>query len=136
MTLSPGTIAHWRDFSPGNDKFVYILGIDSSDVIFSFTISSQVKYLSLVPHKSELIEIPFRTTDFLDRRSFIQCFFEVTRTSLGEFRELERKGAINWRGCMPEFLSTVARIVKDSRLLSGYDQDAILDLLRNLPHSA
>ena len=53
MKLDPGTIAHWRNFAPGIDKFVYIVGTSVSGEVLSFTISSQTKYLSLKPHADE-----------------------------------------------------------------------------------
>jgi hypothetical protein len=75
-----------------------------------------------------MVEIPFRSTDFLDRPSYIQCFFEVERTALEKFRELERSGTIMYRGCRPEFMPRIAEIVERSQLLTGYDREAIMSL--------
>ena len=128
MRLDPGTIAYWRNFRPGSNKFVYLLGQTNDGVVLSFTISSQTKYLGLYPHNQEMVEIPFRSTDFLDRPSYIQCFFEVERTTLEDFRELERSGTIMYRGCRPEFLPQIAEIVGRSQLLTGYAQETIMSL--------
>ncbi|MGH2509596.1 MAG: hypothetical protein ACRDHZ_19640 [Ktedonobacteraceae bacterium] len=127
MTLEPGTIAFWRDFSPGHDKFVYILGVEN-EMVFSFTISSQLKYLS-TPLKCELVEIPFRSTNFLNARSFIQCFHRVDRTPLAQFRNLEATGTIMWRGCLPAFIPFIAKVVEDSQVLPGYDRESVAKLL-------
>jgi len=117
----------------GHDKFHYIFGVSDRNEVCSFTISSQLKYLSLTPHRDHLIEIPFRQTDFLTCRSFIQCFFEITRTPLSLFRELERSGTINYRGCFPKFLEQMAPIIRMSELLSGSDQDCALKTLGAWP---
>src|ERR1022692_2307139 len=57
MTLEAGTIAFWRDFEPGHDKFINILGTNRADDVLSFTISSQTKYLTMQPHANEMVEI-------------------------------------------------------------------------------
>ena len=124
MTLDPGTVAYWRDFEPGHNKFIYILGV-SGDEVFSFTISSQAKYLLLESTRNQMVEIPHRSTDFLDRPSWIQCFYEVTRTSIAAFRALEASGAIMWRAYMPAFIPTIAKIVYHSQLLPQEDVEAI-----------
>jgi hypothetical protein len=128
LRLDPGTIAYWRDFRPGISKFVYILGQANDGAVLSFTISSQTRYLSMSPHRDEMVEIPFRSTDFLDRPSYIQCFHDVERTPLQEFREMERVGAIMYRGHRPEFLAQIAAIAARSQLLTGYDRDLIASL--------
>jgi hypothetical protein len=130
LKLDAGTIAFWLNFSPGHDKFVYILGATVSDEVLSFTISSQTKYLELEPHRREMVEIPVGTIDCLSRRSFIQCFHEVTITRLRDFQDLDRRGFINWRGTAPQFLQAVRECVFRSELLSEYDKDAVLGLLR------
>jgi len=89
MRLDPGTVAYWLEYAPGHDKFVYILGINAHKEVLSFTISSQTKYLSIEPHRYEMVEIPLGTAACFQRRSFIQCFFHVTRTALADFRDLE-----------------------------------------------
>ena len=129
MQLDPGTIAYWRDFAPGQDKFVYLLGVSGEGEVLSFTISSQQKYLAFGKTKADMIEIPFRSTDFLTRASYIQCFYEVTRTPIAEFSRLEANGTITWRGRRPEFLPRVARIVQASVLLAEEDRDAIRKLI-------
>ena len=136
MTLESGTIAFWLNFSPGHDKFVYVLGTTADDIVLSFTISSQTKYLSIEPHRNELVVIPPGTLDCLYRQSFIQCFHEVTRTPVKEFRELDRRGFLNWRGCLPQFIPDIIRCVEDSQLLPEIDQETVLELLRPRPFEA
>lgn len=126
MRLDVGTIAHWRDFTAGHDKYVYILGTNDLGEVLSFTISSQTKYLSLTPHKYEMVEIPHRQTDFLDRPSYIQCFFELTRTHIDAFKVLERNGSINYRGCMPQFIPQILAIATKSVLLAQDDCDSVI----------
>ena len=133
MRIDPGTVVHWREFRGGHDKFHYILGVNGQSEVCSFTISSQLRYLSLDPHRSHLIEIPFKQTDFLTCRSFIQCFFELTRTSVSSFNYLDLNGTINYRACLPKFLQPMLTIVGESELLSGTDQECALEILaRNL----
>ena len=130
MKLDPGTIAYWRDFSPGNNKFVYILGVSAAEEVLSFTISSQLRYLQSDRHKNDLIEIaPYQLVAEFDRRSFIQCFFEVTCTPVGTFKRLEGKGTIMYRACLPQFLRPMIPIVQASEHLSGYDQELVLSVI-------
>jgi hypothetical protein len=136
MRLESGTVAYWLNFSAGHDKFVYILGTTADRIVLSFTISSQAKYLSIEPHRNELIAIPIGTLDCLHRQSFIQCFHEVTRTPLGEFQDLDRRGFVNWRGCLPQYIADVIRCVENSQLLPEDDQEVVLDLLRPRPFQA
>lgn len=126
MRLEAGTIAHWRDFAAGQDKFVYILGTNDLGEVLSFTISSQTKYLKLTPHKDEMVEIPHRQTDFLDRPSYIQCFFELIRTHIDVFRSLEKTGSINFRAFMPQFIPQIRAIAERSQLLSQEDCDSVI----------
>lgn len=88
------------------------------------------------PHRLELVAIPTGTLDCLHRQSFIQCFHEVSRTPLKQFQELDRRGFINYRGSLPQFIPAVITCVEPSELLSGYDQEAVLDLLRPRPQTA
>ena len=113
---------------PGQDKFVYILGISDGEV-FSFTISSQTKYLALNATRDQMVEIPFQSTNFLTRPSYIQCFYELTRTPILQFRKLEANGTINYRACRPEFLPSIARIVHNSELLPEEDVETVEQLL-------
>ena len=136
MTLEAGTIAFWRDFEPGHDKFINILGTNRADDVLSFTISSQTKYLTMQPHANEMVEIPKGTVDCLHKTCFIQCFYEVRRTPISEFRDLERRGFINYRASLPQFAVAIYHRVKDSELLDGYDQEEVLDLLRPLADAA
>ena len=129
MRLDPGTIAHWQNFKPGVDKFIYILGTSASGDVLSFTISSQTKYLSLKPHADEMVEIPYRQTSFLCRRSFIQCFHYVTRTPVADFRALEKDGSISWRACLPEFIPKVVEIMGTSQLLPEHDIEDVLETI-------
>ena len=129
MQLNAGAIAYWREFEPGRDKFIYILGKTQSGEVLSFTISSQEKYLKMEPHKNEMVEIPRGTANYLERRSFIQCFFEVIRTPIVTFQDFERRGYINWRGQLPQFLAAVKVCVNNSELLSEYDREDVLAVM-------
>jgi len=129
MNVEAGAVAYWLSFEPGHDKFVYILGTNSANEVLTFTISSQTKYLSMQPHAHEMVEIPKGTADCFQQVCFIQCFYEVRRTPLPEFRELERRGYIGYRASLPQFVPAIMRCVRDSELLDGYDQDAVIDLL-------
>jgi hypothetical protein len=135
MTLEVGTIAHWRDFGPGCDKFIYILGTNAANEVLSFTISSQLKYLAMQPHAQEMVEIPRGTVECLQKTSFIQCFYEVQRTPISDFRDLERRGCINYRASLPQFAPAILERVEDSQLLDGYDQDSVIELLRPIQGS-
>ncbi len=136
MTLTLGTVAHWIDFEPGHNKFIYILGTNSANEVLSFTISSQTKYLAMQPHANEMVEIPRGTTDCLNRQCFIQCFYEVRRTPIAAFRELERRGYINYRASLPQFAPAILTAVRNSELLDGYDQEAVLEALERQVDSA
>jgi len=129
MTLTTGTIAHWCNYEPGHDKFIYILGTNSAGEVLSFTISSQIKYLGMKPHAKEMIEIPKGTAECFNQQCFIQCFYEVRRTLIAEFRELERLGYINYRASLPQFAPAILATTQNSELLDGYDQEAILEVL-------
>jgi hypothetical protein len=129
MTVEAGTVVHWLGFDPGHDKFVYILGLNSANEVLAFTISSQTKYLSRQPHSNEMVEIPKGTVDCLQRVCYIQCFYEVRRTPISKFRELERRGYINYRAFLPQFVPAIVKCVQNSELLDGYDQEAVIDIL-------
>jgi hypothetical protein len=135
MTLKTGTVAHWRNFSPGHDKFIYILGTNADGDVLSFTISSQAKYLAMHPHAEEMVEIPNGTVECLNRRSFIQCFYDVTRTPVAAFREMERIGQLNYRASLPQYAAAIAAVVQNSELLDGYDQEAVLEVLAQPPQA-
>jgi len=136
MTLETGAIAYWRDFDPGCDKFIYILGTNAASEVLSFTISSQTKYLAMEPHAKEMVEIPRGSIDCLPKTSFIQCFYEVRRTPIHEFRELERLGYISYRATAPQFAIGIFQRVKNSELLDGYDKEAVLEVLKPLAEPA
>jgi hypothetical protein len=129
MTIETGTVVYWRDFVAGQDKFIYILGTNSAQEVLSFTISSQTKYLSMYPHAREMVEIAKGTIDCFDRTCYIQCFYEVRRTPIAEFMDLDRRGFICYRGSLPQFSQAIRKIVSESILLEGYDQDAVLEVL-------
>lgn len=129
MTIEVGTIAHWRDFAPGHDKFIYILGTNAANEVLSFTISSQTKYLTMHPHAQEVVEIPKGTAECFQKACFIQCFFEVRRTPIFDFRDLERRGFINYRASLPQFALAIQKCVESSELLDGYDQDEVIGVL-------
>ena len=135
MTLATGTVAYWRDFVAGQDKFVYILGTNAAQEVLSFTISSQTKYLVMQPHANEMVEIAKGTIDCLSKNCYIQCFYEVRRTPIAEFMDLERRGFICYRGSLPQFSQAILKVVSESVLLDGYDQEAVLEVLRPLPRS-
>jgi hypothetical protein len=130
VDLSPGAVAYWHGLY-GQGKFIYLIGVcEKSGDVFWFPISSQTKWCQLKPHCREMVEVPRGTVDYLTQRSFIQCFFELHRTPVGSFQELERKGYINWRGLLPRYLPSVRAILVESTLLSEYD---IEDALRVIP---
>jgi hypothetical protein len=129
MTLITGTVAHWYSFEPGHNKFVYILGTNAAGEVLSFTISSQTKYLGMQPHAKEMIEIPKGTAECFNQQCFIQCFYEVRRTPIAEFRELERRGYISYRASLPQFAPAILATIQNSELLDGYDQEAVLEVL-------
>jgi hypothetical protein len=129
MVLEAGAVAYWLGFDPGHDKFVYILGTNSAREVLAFTISSQTKYLSRQPHANEMVEIPVGTANCFQKVCFIQCFYEVRRTPISEFRDLERRGYISYRASLPQFIPAILNCVRNSELLDGYDQDAVIDLL-------
>ena len=136
MQLTPGTVAYWRDlYDGGQSKFVYILGVHTPadengsplpPEVLWFTISSQTKWTRLAPHCREMVEIPLGCADYLRYRSFIQCFFEVGRTPVDDFRYFEARGYLNFRGYLPQFVPAIREILGRSELLSDYDcEDAL-----------
>src|SRR5664280_2416100 len=82
MTLEVGTIAHWRNFEPGRDKFIYILGINAANEVLSFTISSQTKYLTMHPHAQEMVEIPKGTVECFQKACFIRFLSRICEVIL------------------------------------------------------
>src|SRR6267154_1775774 len=121
MVIEAGAVAYWLDFDPGHNKFVYILGTDTASDVLCFTISGQAKYLTMLPHANEMVRIPKGTIDCLHKDSFIQCFYEVRRTPLSDFRELERQGYINYRASIPQFVPGILKCVEGSELLAQND---------------
>lgn len=131
MNLTPGTVAHWRELY-GQGKFVYILGVcqNTHDVLW-LPISSQTKWCAIEPHCREMVEIPKGTADYLSKRSFIQCFFELQRTPIDTFNDLDRQGFINWRGTLEQFIPAIRAILTgEPVLLAEYECE---DALRVLP---
>lgn len=77
-----------------------------------------------------MVEIPRGTADYLPLRSFIQCFFEIERTPFDRFDELDRRGYINWRGTLQQFIPALRTIFADvSTLLSEYECEDALGVL-------
>jgi hypothetical protein len=76
-----------------------------------------------------MVEIAKGTIDCFDRTCYIQCFYEVRRTPIAEFMDLDRRGFICYRGSLPQFSQAIRKIVSESILLEGYDQDAVLEVL-------
>ena len=129
MTPPAGTVVFWRDFAPGHDKFVYVVGTDGNGDVLAFTISSQTKYLAMRPHAVEMVRIPLGTAQCFTVESFIHCFYEVTRTPLDRFEDLQKRGTIRFRASLPQFLPAVRAVVQRSELLDGYDREAVLEAL-------
>src|SRR5580700_4917241 len=44
MTLEAGTVAYWRDYEPGHDKFIYILGTNAAGDVLSFTNPTRTRW--------------------------------------------------------------------------------------------
>lgn len=77
-----------------------------------------------------MVEIPRGTVDYLPVRSFIQCFFELQRTPLGTFNDLDRRGYINWRGTLKQFIPAIRDILEgEPVLLTEYECEDALSVL-------
>jgi hypothetical protein len=146
MRLAPGTVAYFREaFDGGLDKFIYILGVldppgadggrQVQEVLW-FTISSQAKWTAITPHCDEMVKIPLGTAECLKRLSFIQCFHEVQRKPLVEFRELENRGYVTYRDFLPMFVPTILAIMQQSHLLTDYERDDVKAVLTRRAEAA
>jgi hypothetical protein len=62
--------------------------------------------------------------------SFIQCWKELGVKEVGEFRALESRGAIMYRGELPQFVRQVRQIVQDSEILTEQEIDWAIEALK------
>jgi hypothetical protein len=130
LDVTPGTVAYWRELC-GQGKFIYVSGVcpATRDVLW-FPISSQEKWCKIEPHCREMVEIPKGTAEYLSIRSFIQCFFELQRTPIDTFNDLDRRGYINWRGRLEQFIPAIREILASGpALLTEYECEAALRAL-------
>ena len=83
-----------------------------------------------------MIEIPQGATNFLTKKSFINCFFDLQRISQTEYEQAEYDGAVSRCGRLSNSYLAKVRQAIDNDLMPAADiADALAAIDRLLPRS-
>jgi hypothetical protein len=134
-------VLHIEDFKSfgfePKDKYLFIIGHESTASVFAFVISSQTKYANHPFLKREQVHIPVKTIPGLPSESWIQCFHCVHSLSVASLEAGFTKQTVSYKGKLPpKFLQKVREVVYCSDVLKGFEIEdclAAIDTDRSLP---
>lgn len=134
LDCSHGSVIHIQDFESegfeATDKFVFIIGPLSPNVVLAFVITKQ-KW-NLKTHENEIVILPQGSVRFFPHESYIQCF-NLHKLDIDDLRDRFDRGFIQNKGLLGiDVLQKVMDVAAESELLPSREIQEIFAVLRNI----